>query len=236
MSNIYDALIQTERRNETIRPLRLSWRGIGLEWKIWILVLGLLFVVIVNQLVGRALQSQMDESAGVIATNLSDAAAGYLASKDLLQLKTTVAKYARLNRVAYAFIRDREGKVIAHSLATTFSPELQEELTSDQRRQVTRRELTWQGKAVQETRGPILDGQLGTAHIGIWADAVEREIQQALFMFLWPIALGLLAAVIAAAFLTRLLTRALRRLIEIPVGSAQGGRDLRSQQGYHEKS
>jgi len=220
MSSVYDALIKAGKRNETISALSLSWQGISLEWKIMVFVVGLLFVVIVNQLMGRALRTQMDESAVVIATNLSDAAAGYLASKDVLPLKTTVAKYARLNRVAYAFIKDREGKVIAHSLAT-FSPELQEEVTSDQRRQVSRRELTLQGKTVYETREPILEGQLGTAHIGIWADAIEREIDQALFMFLWPITLGLLAAVIIVVILARPLIRALRRLIDSRLGSGQ---------------
>ena len=220
MSSVYDALIKAGKRNETISALSLSWQGISLEWKIMVLALGLLFVVIVNQLIGRVLRTQMDESAVVIATNLSDAAAGYLASKDVLPLKTTVTKYARLSRVAYAFIRDREGKVIAHSLAT-FSPELQQELTSDQRRQVSRRELTLQGKTVYETREPILEGQLGTAHIGIWADAVEREIDRALFMFLWPITLGLLTAVIIVVILAQPLIRALRRLIDSRLGSAQ---------------
>ena len=218
MSSVYDALIKAGKRNETISALSLSWQGIGLEWKIMVLALGLLFVVIVSQLIGRLLRTQMDESAVVMATNLSDAAAGYLASKDVLPLKTTVTKYARLNRVAYAFIKDREGKVIAHSLAT-FSPELEEELTSGQRRQASRRELRLQGRTVYETRQPILEGRLGTAHIGIWADAVEREIYQALFMFLWPITLGLLAAVIIVVILARPLIRALRRLIEMHLGS-----------------
>src|SRR4030095_2627456 len=122
MSNVYDALIKTQRRNETIRPLRLSGEDISFEWKVITLLFGLLFVAIVNQLMDRTLRAQMDENAVVIATNLSDAAAGYLASKDILPLKTTVTKYARLNRVAYAFIKNREGKVVAHSLAT-FSPE-----------------------------------------------------------------------------------------------------------------
>jgi sensor histidine kinase regulating citrate/malate metabolism len=220
MSNVYDALTKTKRINETISPLRLSWEDISLEWKIMALVFGLLFVAIVNQLMGRALRTQMDESAVFITTNLSDAAAGYLASKDLLPLKTTVKKYARLNRVAYVFIKDREGKVVAHSLAT-FSPELQEELTSDQRRRVGRREVTLQGKPVYETREPILEGQLGTAHIGIWANAVEREIDQVLFMFLWPITLALLTVVILVVFLAHPLARALRRLIDSRVGSAQ---------------
>ena len=218
MSSIYDALRKAGKRKEAASPFGSSWRGIGLERKIAILLLGLLFLVILNQLLGRALRSQMDESAVLITTNFSDAAAAYLASKDVLQLQTTVAKYARLNRVAYAFIKDREGNVVAHSLAT-FPAELQEELTSNQRRQASRRELTLQGKAVYETRAPILDGQLGTAHIGIWADAVEREIYRILFMFVWPVTLALLAAVIVAVFLTQALIRALRRLIELRVGS-----------------
>jgi nitrogen fixation/metabolism regulation signal transduction histidine kinase len=178
------------------------------------LVFGLLFVVIVNQLMGRALRTQIDQRALIIATNLSDAAVGHVVSKDVLQLKTLVTKYARLSGVAYASIKDREGKVIAHSLAT-FSPELQEVLTSDQRRQVSRRKLTLQGKTVYETRGPILEGQLGTAHLGIWANAVEQEVYQALFMFLWPITLGLLTAVIIAVFLARRLIRPFRRLIDV---------------------
>jgi sensor histidine kinase regulating citrate/malate metabolism len=218
MSSVYDALIKAEKKNETLGALSRPWQGISFEWKVMISVLGILFVIIVNQLVGRALRAQVDESAVIMATNLSDAAAGYIASKDLLQLKTTVTKYARLSRVAYAFIKDREGKVIAHSLAT-FPPELQEELTSDQRRQVSRRELTVEGKTVYETREPILDGQLGTAHVGIWADAVEREISQTLFLFVWPITLGILTAVTLAVFLSRPLIRPLRRLIELRLGS-----------------
>jgi hypothetical protein len=218
MSSVYDALIKAEQKKETMGALSRSWQGISLEWKVAIAVLGVLFIIIMNQLMGRALRAQMDESAAIMATNLSDAAAAYIASKDVLQLKTTVTKYARLSRVAYAFVKDREGKVLAHSMAT-FSPELQEELTSDARRHVGRRELTLQGKPVHETREPILDGQLGTAHIGIWSEAVDREIYQTLFMFVWPITLGILAAVALAFLLSRPLIRPLRRLIELRLGS-----------------
>jgi sensor histidine kinase regulating citrate/malate metabolism len=220
MSNVYDALIKATTKNATIRPLSLSWQGISLERKITILVLGLLFLLILNQLMGRALRTQIDERSAIIATNLSDAAAGYIASKDVLQLKTIVTKYARLSGVAYALIEDREGNVIADSLST-FPPELQQVLASNNRRQVSRRELTLQNKPVYEIREPILDGQLGTAHIGIWADAVNREIDRVLFMFVWPITLGLLAGAIIVVISVRPLLRALRRVIDLRLGSAQ---------------
>lgn len=214
MSSVYDALIKAGKKAENSGALAVSWQGLNLEWKIMLMVLGVLFIVIVHQLVARVLRGQMAESAVLMTTNLSDAAAGYIASNDTLRLKTTVTKYARLSRVAYVFVQDRDGKILASSL-TGFSPELQSAVTSNQELQISRREVTVEGKPVHETRAPILDGQLGSAHIGIWAAAVDEEIQKALFRFVWPISLGLLAAVTAVLMLAQPLIRALRRLIEM---------------------
>jgi sensor histidine kinase regulating citrate/malate metabolism len=218
MSSVYDALTRAGKHTETSGVLTLPWQRISLRWNIMMLVLAVVFVLIVNQLIARVLRNQMNENAVIMTTNLSDAAASYLASKDLLRLRTTVTKYARLSRVAYVFVRDREGEVIAHSPAT-FSPELQQRVTFAQDSQVSRRELTLEGRSIYETRAPILDGQLGSAYIGISADAVEREIYQALFMFVWPITFGLFAAVIVAMIVAQPAVRALRRLIELRSGS-----------------
>ena len=214
MSSVYDALTKAGKKTGTAGARTVSWDHLTLEWKIMLLVIVLLFVVIVHHLVAHVLRAQMEESAVSVATNLSDAAASYIASNDALRLKTTVTKYARLSRVAYVFVQDREGKVIASSLAG-FPPELQQALTSYQDLQVSRRELTLEGKPIYETRAPILDGQLGSAHMGIWAGAVEADIHQALFKFVWPITLGFLAAVIAVVMLAQPLIRAVRRLIEL---------------------
>ena len=214
MSSVYDALTKAGKKAEASGELPGSWQGLNLQCKIILGVLGLLFVVTVHQLVARVLRAQMEESAVLMTTNLSDTAAGYIASNDALRLKTTVTKYARLNRVAYVFVQDREGKIVAGSLAG-FSSEIQPAVTSNQDLQVSRREVSLEGNTVYETRAPILDGQLGSAHIGIWAGAVERDIHQALFKFVWPITLGLLAVVIAVVMLWQPLLRGLRRLVEL---------------------
>jgi sensor histidine kinase regulating citrate/malate metabolism len=214
MSSVYDALTKAGKHTETSGVLTLPWQRISPGWKIMMLVLAVVFVLIVNQLMARVLRTQMDESADIMATNLSDAAASYLASKDMLRLRTTVTKYARLSRVAYIFVRDHGGEVIAHSPAT-FSPKLQQGVTFAQDSQVSRRELTLEGRSIYETRAPILDGQLGSAYIGISADAVDREIYQALFMFVWPMTFGIFAAVIVVVILAQSSIRALRRLIEL---------------------
>lgn len=195
-------------------------RDIGLMGKIGrnfvclIILEGLIIGGIVYELSGRALREQFNQRASIITTNLSDAAAGYVVSKNVLQMDALVIKYARLSEVAYVLIQDREGKVIAHNLGA-FSPELGEVLTFDQRRQVSRRIVTLQGRTVYETRGPILEGQLGTAHLGIWADAVDQQIYQALLVLMWPITLACLAAVIIAVFLARRLIQPFRRLTDV---------------------
>ena len=214
MSSVYDALTKAGKKAESSGTLAVSWQGLNLKWKIMLLVFGLLFAVIVNHLVTRVLRDQMEESAVLMTTNLSDAAAGYIASNDALRLRTTVTKYARLNRVAYVFVQDREGKIIASSLASV-SPELESAVTANPELQVSRREVTLEGKTVYETRAPILDGQLGSAHVGLWAGAMDGDIHRALFKFVWPITLGLLAVAIAVAMLGRLLIQAARRLVDL---------------------
>jgi sensor histidine kinase regulating citrate/malate metabolism len=218
MSSVYDALTKAGKKAESAGTLAVSWQGLNLKWKIMLLVFGLLFAVIVNHLVTRVLRDQMEESAVLMTTNLSDTAAGYIASNDALRLRTTVTKYARLNRVAYVFVQYRAGKIIASSLASV-PPELESAVTSNQELQVGRREVTLDGKTVYETRAPILDGQLGSAHIGLWAGAMEGDIHRALFKFVWPITLGLLAVAIAVVMLGQLLIQAARRLIDLRSGS-----------------
>ena len=214
MSSVYEALIKAGKKAESAGTLAVSWQRLNLKWKLMLAVFGLLFAVIVNHLVTRVLRDQMEESAVLMTTNLSDAAAGYIASNDALRLRTTVTKYARLNRVAYVFVQDREGKIIASSLASV-SPELESAVTANPELQVSRREVTLEGKTVYETRAPILDGQLGSAHIGLWAGAMEGDIHHALFKFVWPITLGLLAVAIAIVMLGQSLIQAARRLVEL---------------------
>jgi two-component system, cell cycle sensor histidine kinase and response regulator CckA len=213
---IYDALVKTKERDEAVTPLSLSWRDIGLEWKIIgaiagvVLFFALLFLAIVNQLMGRALRNQIDQRASIIATNLSDAAAGHVVGKNALELHALVTKYARLQGTAYAFIEDGKGQVLAHSLGT-FPPELRETLTRDERKQVNRRVVRLRGKTVYETRTPILEGQVGAVHIGTWGDGVEAEIHNALLPIVALISIVLLGVVALSAFLARRIIQAIRQ-------------------------
>lgn len=225
MSKIYDALIKLERNSPgskdpfarrrwdgAARPVIYWWKDNSLEWRIIgiiasiLLVLGLLLTGVMYRLLGQALRSQIDQRALVAATNLSDAAAGYVIGKNTLELHALVTKHARFSGSAYAFIEDHKGQILAHSLYS-FPSSLGETLNMNERRQINRRVVSVQGKTVYEVRTPILEGQLGAAHIGVWEEDVAREIYNVLLPIVGLIAILILAGTFFFAFLVREIIR-----------------------------
>ena len=220
MSKIYDALTKLEKhkrpraRSAIARRWHYNQAGlmsiwcndIGLEGRIiaiiaaTMLILGILLVALMNQLVGRALRSQIDQRALIMATNLSDAAAGHVIGGNILELHALITKYARLDGSAYAFVTDNKGRIIAHTLAT-FPPELAKNPSMSERRHFNRRVVTLDGKTVYETRVPILEGQVGAAHIGIWGESVTAEVYRALLPIVAPISALLFAGIAFSAFI-----------------------------------
>jgi HAMP domain-containing protein len=189
-----------------------------------IAILGLIIAGIIYHFLGRILRERFEQQASVIAITLADSAAGHVVSRDVLQLRTLVAKYGRLDGVAYAVIQDREGNVLANSMAI-MPPGLREDIPSGQQREVGRRTLTLQEKVVYESREAILEGQLGSVRLGIWADMVQRGIYQGFLLLLGPITLVLIAAAAVAAYLAGQLIGRFRRLMEIASRMSTGDLD-----------
>ena len=169
--------------------------GVSLKWKIGgvytavMFILALLLIAALYQLTRTAMQDQLDKRALAIATNFSDAAASHIVSKNHLALHALAAKYTLFEGVAYVFINDASGDVIAQTLGS-FPQQLREGSTAGAQREARRRTLSLQEKTVYETSVPVLEGQAGTAHVGFWSDAVDKEVQS----FIWPV-IGIIALV-----------------------------------------
>ena len=182
----------------------LSWQAMSLKWKIGtafsgiILLLGCLVLTIVYYLTSSALRKQVDFRASAIATNLSDAAAGHVSRRNTLELDSLTAKYGRLEGVAYAYVQDGKGEVIASSVQP-FPAELKEANATDaQARTVGSRDVDLRGRAVYETRAPVLDGQLGAVRVGLWADTVQQDVRNTLFPIVALIVLCLIIGVVVS--------------------------------------
>jgi HAMP domain-containing protein len=110
-----------------------------------------------------------------LAANLADAAAGFVTRKSTLELDALVAKYGRLDGVAYALIQGPKGEVLASSMQP-FPTELKEVEGLSGASRVTR----VRGKSVYETRSALLDGQLGTVRVGLWEETVQDDMRATL--------------------------------------------------------
>lgn len=160
-------------------------RRIGLKFKIGgiftavVVVLCLFVIVGAYRLTRDILRDQLDKRALAMATNLSDAAAGHIVAKNVLALHALARKYTLFDGVAYAYIEDGKGEIVAHTFGT-FPPELRQATPGGAQRMPYRRELSLQDKAVYEAGVPVLDGQAGIVRVGFWADAVQTEINAAL--------------------------------------------------------
>jgi HAMP domain-containing protein len=187
-------------------------RYVGLKWKIGeiytevMLVLAILAIAVIYQVTKNTFREQLDKHALALATNLADAAAGHIVGKNLLALHSLASKYTLHDGVAYTFIQDSRGEILAQTLGN-FPAELRQTLPMAGQRQVHRREHSWNGKTVREIGFPVLDGQLGNVYVGFWDDAAENEIQNALFRIIGIILLiplvGALLSFLVAHWIVR---------------------------------
>ena len=179
------------------RPRGSLRRKITFAFSVLILLLGLLVLAIVYYFTNIALQKQVHLRSNAIATNLADAAAGFVSRKSALDLDALVVKYGRLEGVAYAFLQGSKGEILASSMRP-FPDELKDTGVTIAVSGQTR----VRGEPVIETRSPILDGQLGTARVGLWAEPIQHELHSTLMPIIALIAactiLGILLSIMLA--------------------------------------
>lgn len=184
----------------------------GLKWKIggiyagMTLILGILAITGVYQLAQNALHDQLDKRALAIATNFSDAAAGHIAGKNLLALNALARKYTLHDGTAYAFVRDGQRDIVAHTFGSLPEVIRQRQFVGGDQ-QIQRQQLALADKAVYEVAVPILEGQLGMVHVGFWVDTEQKEIRAALVPILLVIAvvpiMGALLSFLLAHWIVR---------------------------------
>lgn len=189
-------------------------RRYGLKWKIGgiytlvMFILGICVIAAVYQLTGSTLRDQLDRRSLATARNFSDAAAGYVAGRNTLALNALAAKYTLIDGVAYAYIEDGQGEILAQTFGRV-PEDLQSATLGAPGREVGRREWRWNDRTVYETSVPVLEGQMGKVHVGFWADLLDAEIQRAL--------IPIIAAVAVVPFVGALLSFILAHWIVQPI-------------------
>lgn len=169
-------------------------RRLGLKWKIFGMYTGVMFllgacaIAVVYRLTGDTLRDQLDRRSLAIANNFSDAAAAHMAGGNTLALHALARKYTLHEGVAYAYVEDGKGSIVAHTFGN-IPEEVPQNSTAGAKREPERRSLRWAGRTVLDTAVPVLEGQIGSVHVGFWADRLQEEVQRALIPIVAVIAI-----------------------------------------------
>jgi HAMP domain-containing protein len=214
-------------------PFRL-----GFIWKIGGTLAGIMFLVgliilgTVYRLVPTVVQDQVKRQAFATAKNLSDRAESHLVKRNPSALHALLVKYSRLDGVAYVFVEDGKGTVMADRLGS-FPAELQEMLATDESRSTDWRMVSLRGQAIYDVRVPILDGERGTAHVGIRKDSVDERIHAALFPLVTSIATVIIGGMLMVFFVVSRLSRPILQLAEVAHQMSNG--DLGTPTAIHSR-
>jgi HAMP domain-containing protein len=220
------------KTSKLAQTLPLTGRSMSLKWKIaaasggTVLLMGILVLALVYYLTGNALRKQVDFRSSAMATNLSDAAAPYMSRRGVLELDALVAKYGRLEGVAYAFIQDAKGEIIASS-AQPFPADLKTTIGADyQTRSAASREISLRGRPVRETRAPVLEGQLGAVHVGIWDDTTQQDVRNTLLPIILLTAVCLTVAAALSVFIAGTVIKPIIELVGAADAMSRGQLDV----------
>jgi len=163
---------------------------------------GLGATVIVYYFSFEVFETQINRRADVIAMNLSATVAEQVAEKNLLGLREDLLKNAVQEDVAYIYVEDNQGNVLSRSVEDFPAPETGLILRPSSKftHWTT---ILYKGYPVYDTRAGIADGKLGILHLGIWKDAVRKEILNTL----WAIAALILVLVAVSVMIFSIAVR-----------------------------
>jgi HAMP domain-containing protein len=213
---------------------RLRSPRLGLSWKIagalagMMFFTGLLLIAVVYRSVVTIILDQAERRSRTIATNLGDSAAPYISAKNSAKNSATLhallRKYAALENVAFAFIEDKKGTVLATTSGSP-PPKLQDYSVVDELRSKDWPMISFEGQLIYDTRAPILDGRLGTAHVGIWKHAIDDHIRQVAYPLIRLILIVFMIGVSILFCLIIYLIRPILRLTETARQMSRGDLD-----------
>lgn len=193
----------------------MSRRFIGISWKVGGLYACLIAILIALTLAASyhlaesLLRARLERQRLAIATSFSDSAAAHVAGKNFLAVHALASKYTFLEGTVYAFVRDSDGRIVAHSFSDV--PEDVHRGLSVVIAQIQQRDLALFGKPVHEIAVPILDGQLGLAYVGFSKDVSPIELAD-VSSFLPVVGLIFLAGIALSFALAAWMLRPITRL------------------------
>jgi len=182
-----------------LSKLTLSFGSIGVIFSVTVCVIDYSFLC-------RVFEKEIKSRAEVTAISIHAMAARQLGSRNTQALQAGVDKYALDDAVAYIYVEDREGKIVAHT-PSDLPRYLNRDFPSSAERALNGADLQYRGLGVYEIAKRIGGGNTGFVHLGIWRAVMEQEARIAVT----PVAASIFAVLLGVVGVFVSVTRHVNR-------------------------
>jgi hypothetical protein len=201
--------IRKSRKNGLVKRLTASYGTIGL-------LFGVAVCIIVYGFLCAAFEKAIERYAYTTATSINDIAAQQFGSNNFQTLRDKVDKYAVDTAVAYIYVEDREGQIIAHT-PQDLPRYLKRDFPRTAERALNGANVQYRGADVYEISQRVPGGAQGFVHVGLWRPWIEQEARRTLT----PIAMAIFALLLPlVGIFARIAWAVNRPLVEL-IGHAE---------------
>jgi len=158
----------------------------------------------------RELTGDFVANSKTIARSLANSTVDVIVNQNYSALQTVIDQYVAISGIAYVFVVDADGTIVAH----TFVPGIPKEILADYKsdRQVYDRDLKGLG-AYTEVTADVLAGEAGRVHIGMDKGYVALRVQTAIGKQVYLLSILFVFSVLISYALMFQVSRPLNQLI-----------------------
>jgi len=159
--------------------------------------------------VDRQLTAEYEANSRAIAETLADSSVDIILNRDTSTLQSLIDQFREIQGIRYIYILDEAGEMLAH----TFVPGVPAEIAASVRRPAgtVHRLLPGFGEFI-EVSNPILEGVVGSVHVGMDKRLIALKIQTAIGRQVYLISIIFIVSIVGSFFLVNLAARPLGRL------------------------
>jgi methyl-accepting chemotaxis protein len=169
--------------------------------------------VIVFGSISRVYEKELTSRTQIITNGLSDLVTRRLATKSVQRLANDVEKYAAMKAVAYVYVEDAKGAIIANA-PKELPRYLIRDFPGSAERALSGVNVRYRGEDVFEVAQRIGGVNKGFVHFGIWRDVIAAEARIALLPMVAAIVVLLLGITGTFIVIARRLNRPLLDLVD----------------------
>lgn len=143
------------------------------------LLFGVAVTVITYARLSGALEKEVKRRSNVFVASLSDIASRYAPGQGETELRNAVERYGSSRSVAYIYVEDGAGEIVAHR-PRELPLYLLRDFPKSAQRALQGIDLDYRGLPVYEIAMPVAGEKGGYVHLALWRDTFEEEIRRVL--------------------------------------------------------